>query len=82
MLSNAQIDYFATFGFVVLRDVLAEHTAILRAEVDTALRDAYAATYNERVIDGISVSVPRTHPTRSCDESVLADEAAEDLIST
>jgi hypothetical protein len=40
MLSNAQIDHFATFGFVVLRDVLAEHTGTLRAEVDTAIRPA------------------------------------------
>ena len=26
--------------------------------------------------------VPTTHPTRSCNESVLVNEAAEDLIST
>ena len=54
MLSTAQIDHFATFGFVVLRDFLADRAAALRAEVDTAIRDAYAATYDERVIDGIS----------------------------
>jgi DNA-binding transcriptional ArsR family regulator len=28
------------------------------------------------------LSVPRTHPTRSCNESVLVDQAAEDLTST
>ncbi|MGH9082369.1 MAG: hypothetical protein ACRDWN_03405 [Acidimicrobiales bacterium] len=54
MLTTTQVDHFATFGFVVLRALLAEHTTALRAEVDTAIRDAYAATYDERVIDGIS----------------------------
>jgi hypothetical protein len=54
MLSTAQIDHFRTFGFVVLRDFLADCTVPLHVEVDAALRDAYAATYDERVVDGIS----------------------------
>jgi hypothetical protein len=54
MLTTAQTGYFTTFGFVVLRGFLAECTGALRAEVDAAIRDAYAATYDERVIDGIS----------------------------
>ena len=55
MLTPAQIDHYRTFGFVVLPDLLgAERTAALSTEVDTALRDAYAGTYHERVIDGIS----------------------------
>src|SRR6185437_7912851 len=54
MLTTAQADHFATFGFVVLRGFLADRAAALRAEVDAAILDAYAATYDERVIDGIS----------------------------
>jgi len=38
----------------VLRGFLADRAAALRAEADAAIRDAYAATYDERVIDGIS----------------------------
>jgi hypothetical protein len=54
MLTTAQADHFATFGFAVLRGFLADRVAALRAEADAAIRDAYAATYDERVIDGIS----------------------------
>jgi hypothetical protein len=54
MLTTAQADHFATFGFAVLRGFLADRAAALHAEVDAAIRDAYAATYDERVIDGIS----------------------------
>jgi Phytanoyl-CoA dioxygenase (PhyH) len=54
MLTTGQVDHFRTFGFVVLRGYLADRTGALRAETDAALRDAYAATYHERVIDGIS----------------------------
>ena len=54
MLTTAQADHFTTFGFVVLRGFLADRVAALRAEADAAIRDAYAATYDERVIDGIS----------------------------
>ena len=54
MLTIGQVDYFRTFGFVVLRGYLADPVSTLRAEADTAIRDAYAATYNERVFDGIS----------------------------
>jgi hypothetical protein len=55
MLSNDQIDHFRTFGFVDLPDLLGTARAeALRAEADVAIRDAYAATYDQRVIDGIS----------------------------
>ncbi len=54
MLTTAQADHFRTFGFTVLRGYLADCAAALRAEAGAAIRDAYAATYDERVIDGIS----------------------------
>jgi hypothetical protein len=54
MLTTDQVDHFRTFGFAVLRGYLADRAAVLRAEADAAIRDAYAATYDERVIDGIS----------------------------
>jgi hypothetical protein len=54
MLTTGQIDHFSTFGFTILRGYLADRVTALRAEVDAALRDAYAATYDERVFDGIS----------------------------
>ena len=54
MLTTGQVDHFSTFGFTVLRGYLADRVSALRAEVDTAIRDAYAVTYDERVIDGIS----------------------------
>jgi len=53
MLTTAQARYFATFGFAVLRGFLTDRVDALRAETGTAIRDAYAATYDERVIDGI-----------------------------
>ena len=54
MLTTDQVDHFRTFGFAVLRGYLADRISELRAEADAAVRDAYAATYDERVIDGIS----------------------------
>jgi len=54
MLTTGQTDHFSTFGFTVLRGYLADRVSTLRAEVDAAIRDAYAATYDERVFDGIS----------------------------
>jgi hypothetical protein len=55
VLTVQQLDHFATFGFIVLPGILDERrTAALSAEVDAAIRDAYAASYDERVIDGIS----------------------------
>ena len=64
MLTAQQLDQFATFGFVVFPGMLGgRRAAALRAEVDGALRDAYAATYDERVIDGISGHyLPMTWP--------------------
>jgi hypothetical protein len=57
MLSTGQVDRFRTFGFTVLRGHLADRVSALRAEVEAAIRDAYAATYDERVFDG-----PGHHP--------------------
>ena len=54
MLTTGQVDHFRTFGFTVLRGYLADRVRALRAEADAAIRDAYAATYDERVFDGIS----------------------------
>jgi hypothetical protein len=54
MLTTGHVDHFRTFGFTVLRGYLADRVSALRGEVDTAIRDAYASTYDERVIDGIS----------------------------
>jgi hypothetical protein len=54
MLTTVHIDHFQTFGFTVLRGYLADRIGQLGGEVDAAIRDGYAATYDERVIDGIS----------------------------
>jgi hypothetical protein len=54
MLTTDQVDHFRTFGFAVLRGYLADRVAVLRAEAGAATYDAYSATYDERVIDGIS----------------------------
>jgi hypothetical protein len=53
MLTTGHVDHFRTFGFTVLRSYLANCVCALRAEVEAAIRDAYAATYDERVYDGI-----------------------------
>ena len=87
MLSAQQLDHFATFGFVVVPGMLGgRRTAALRAEVDVALRDAYATTYDERVIDGISghylPMTSRLTPVSAglvCDDPILID-AAEALV--
>ena len=54
MLTTAQVDHFRVFGFTVLRGYLADRAAALCTEIDGAIRDAYAASYDERVFDGIS----------------------------
>jgi len=86
VLSARQIDQFATVGFVVLRGCLAELTLPLREEVDIAIRDAYAATYDERVRDGISGHylpmaslLTPTSTSLVCDDRRFID-AAEDLL--
>jgi hypothetical protein len=86
MLTTAQADHFSTFGFAVLRGFLADRSAALRAETDGAIRDAYAATYNERVIDGISghylPMAARLTPVSAslvCDDARFID-AAEQLL--
>jgi hypothetical protein len=86
MLTTGQVDHFRTFGFTVLRGYLADRVGALRAEVDAAIRDAYAATYDERVIDGISghylPMASRLTPVSTslvCDDPRLID-AAEQLL--
>ena len=86
MLTTGHVDHFRTFGFTVLRGYLADRVSALRAEVDTAIRDAYAVTYDERVIDGISghylPMASRLTPVSAslvCDDPRLID-AAEQLL--
>ena len=86
MLTTGQVDHFRTFGCVVLRGYLADRVSALRAEADTAIRDAYAASYDERVFDGISghylpVASRLTPVSTSlaCDDPRLTD-AAEQLL--
>ena len=87
MLTAAQLDHYRTFGFILLPGLLGpERTAALRAEVDAALHDAYATTYDERVIDGISghylPMASRLTPVSAsliCDDPVLID-AAQQLV--
>jgi Phytanoyl-CoA dioxygenase (PhyH) len=86
MLTTGQVDHFRTFGFTVLRGYLADRVRVLRAEVDAAIRDAYAATYDERVFDGISghylPMASRLTPVSTslvCDDPRLID-AAEQLL--
>lgn len=86
MLSSDQIDHFRTFGFVALPDLLGARCDTLRAEVDAALRDAYADTYDERVTDGISGHyLPMASALTPCSTSLVCDdpvliEAAEQLL--
>jgi hypothetical protein len=77
VLSSAKIAHFRTFGFVVLRGLLAEHTASLRDEADAALRDAYAANYDDRVIDGISGRyLPMASQLTPTSASLICDDRA------
>lgn len=87
MLSTDQIDYFRTFGFLALPGLLgAERSEVLRAEVDAAIKDAYATTYDERVIDGISGHyLPMASSFTPCSASLICDdpvllEVAEQLL--
>ena len=83
MLSTTEIDHYGIFGFVVLRGLLGwEGTTRLRAEVDAAIRDAYADSYDERVLDGISghylpmaSRLTLTSASLICDDSVFIDAA-------
>jgi len=84
MLTTGQVDHFRTFGFVVLRGYLDDQAAMLCAETDAAIRDAYAATYDERVIDGISghylPMASRLTPVSAalvCDDPRLIDAAQQ-----
>ena len=84
MLTTAQVDHFSTLGFTVLRGYLADRFSVLRAEVDAAIRDGYAATYDERVIDGISghylPMASRLTPVSAslvCDDPRLIDAAGQ-----
>jgi hypothetical protein len=84
MLTTGLVDHFRTFGFAVLRGYLADRAAALRAEVGAAIRDAYAATYDERVIDGISghylPMAARLTPVSAslvCDDTRFIDAAGQ-----
>ncbi|HZT65168.1 MAG TPA: phytanoyl-CoA dioxygenase family protein [Acidimicrobiales bacterium] len=84
MLSTAQVDHFQTFGFVVLRGALAKHAAVLEAEVDAAIHDAYNTTFDERIVDGISghylPMASRLTPISAsliCDDTRLVDIAEQ-----
>lgn len=84
MLTTGHVDHFRTFGFVVLPGYLADEAAALRAETDAAIRDAYAATYDEHVIDGISghylPMASRLTPVSAslaCDDPRLIDAAGQ-----
>jgi hypothetical protein len=86
MLTTDHVDHFRTFGFTVLRGYLADRVTALRAEADAAIRDAYCATYDERVIDGISghylPMASRLTPVSAslaCDDPRFID-AAEQLL--
>jgi hypothetical protein len=86
VLTTDQADHFRTFGFAVLRGYLADRAAALRAEADAAIRDAYAASYDERVSGGISghylPMASRLTPVSAslvCDDPRLID-AAEQLL--
>lgn len=87
MLTDEQAEHFRTFGFVALPRYLgADLTAALESEVDAAIRDAYADTYDERVTDGISghylPMASRLTPVSAalvCDDSRFID-AAEALL--
>ncbi len=85
MLTDQQLDHYRAFGFVVIPDLLgSERAAALGAEVGTSIRDAYAATYDERIIDGISghylpMASQLTPVSTSlvCDDPVLIDLAEQ-----
>src|SRR5262245_45199557 len=87
MLSTDQIHHFRAFGFVALRGLLGpDQAAALQAEVDASIRHAYAATYDQRVIDGISghylpmaSALTPVSASLICDDPVLID-AAEHLL--
>jgi hypothetical protein len=84
MLTSKQVDFYRTFGFVVLHGFLSDRAQTLRGEVDSALRDAYAAIYTERDADGISghylpVASRLTPVSASliCDDPRFIEAAAE-----
>lgn len=86
MLTTGHVDHFRTFGFTVLRGFLADRASALRTEVDAAIRDAYAATYDERVSDGISghylpmaARLTPVSASLACDDPRFID-AAEQLL--
>ncbi len=86
MLTTGHVDHFRTFGFTVLRGFLADRVRALRAEVDAAIRDAHAATYDERGIDGISghylpmaARLTPVSASLACDDPRFID-AAEQLL--
>ncbi len=84
MLTSKQVDYYRTFGFVVLPGFLADRAGSLQAEVDSAIHDAYSAIFTERDADGISghylPMASRLTPVSTsliCDDPRFIDAAAE-----
>ena len=72
----------------MLRGYLADRVAVLRAEAGAAIRDAYSATYDEQVIDGISGHyLPIASRLTSASASLVCDDprfagAAEQLLGS
>ena len=77
MVTHAQIDFYRTFGFVVLRELIEpEMVAALSQEFDRVLPEAFGAHWPEREDDGISghylpAMGPRTPVGRELAERLL-----------
>lgn len=77
MVTHAQIDFYRTFGFVVLPELIEPETvAALSEEFDRVLPEAFGAQWPEREDDGISghylpAMGPRTPVGRELAERLL-----------
>src|SRR5688572_31359581 len=77
MVTHAQIDFYRTFGFVVLPELIEPETvAALSEEFDRVLPEAFGAHWPEREDDGISghylpAMGPRTPVGRELAERLL-----------
>jgi hypothetical protein len=84
MVTHAQIDFYRTFGFVVLPELIEPETvAALSEEFDRVLPEAFGAHWPEREHDGISghylpAMGPRTPVSRQLAERLL--DAGEALL--
>lgn len=89
MLSEAQIDHYRTYGFLVLRRQLDSETlSALSSEIDRAFRDAFGARFHERPRTGgieghyLPVMGPRTPVSRGLVEDPRLLGVAEDLLGS